>query len=745
MSEKTVYRICPLCEAGCGLAVKLSQNDVEKVRGDGDNPMSKGFTCPKGIALKDLHEDPDRLRTPMIRENGVFREAGWDEALALVERGLARVRKNHGNDAVALYLGNPNTHTMAGGLFIRPLVKSLGTKNFYTSSTVDQMPKMIACGYLYGHPMRIPIPDIDHTDLFVVFGANPFVSNGSLMTAPDIPGRVRALRKRGGKMIVIDPAKTKTAQAADRHLFIRPGSDAFMLLAIVNVLFAEKLVSPGHLGDFIDRDDLGALENAVSEWTPETVADICLVPAADIRDLAREIASSGRCAVYGRMGTSTVANGGLSSWLIEVINILTGNMDRPGGTAFARPAHVPDGGIPKRGFVTGRWRSRVSGAPEVAGEFPAAVLAEEITTPGDGQIRMLITIAGNPVVGAPESDRLDEALGQLDFMVSVDYYINETTRRADVILPPASILCHGHYDFFFHGLSVRNYAAYSPPVLAKGAGEKDKWEILAHLTLIASGMGAEADPGLVAQGILHELASGVIKSLGGADKAGVAEQTLVDMLSGRTAPERILDFLLRIGPYGDNFGMNPAGINFDKLCEHAHGMDLGPLQSWIQTALATPDNKIHLFPKVFRDAVDQLEAPPEQPGDRDRPLYLIGRRHLRTNNSWMHNIPALSAHNPCTLHMHPENARSLGVENNDMVEITSDAGTITAPVEITDTIMPGVVSLPHGWGHDMKGAQLRVAEKNPGVNANRITPAVMDPLSATAVLNGIPVAVAKSG
>jgi len=745
MSQKTVYRICPLCEAGCGLGITLSQNEVEKVRGDADNPMSKGFCCPKGIALKDLHEDPDRLRTPMIRENGVFREAGWDEALALIDRNLARVREKNGNDAVALYLGNPNTHTMAGGLFIRPLVKSLGTKNFYTSSTVDQMPKMIACGHLYGHPMRIPVPDIDHTDLFVVFGANPFVSNGSLMTAPDMPSRVRALQKRGGKMIVIDPAKTKTALAADRHLFILPGTDAFMLLAIVNVLFEEKRVSPGHLADFINDGDIDTLEKAVSAWTPEAAADICLVPAADIRELALEIASSGKCAVYGRMGTSTAPHGGLSSWLIEVINILTGNMDRPGGTAFARPAHVPDGSIPKRGFATDRWRSRVSGAPETAGELPAAVLAEEITTPGNGQIRMLITIAGNPVVGAPESDRLDEALAQLDFMVSVDYYINETTRRANVILPPASIICHGHYDFFFHGLSVRNYGAYSPPVLEKGTGEKDKWEILAHLTLIAKGMGAEADPGQVAQGILHELASGVIKSLGGPEKAGITEQTLIGMLSGKTAPERILDFLLRIGPYGDNFGLNPDGINFDKLSEFEHGMDLGPLQSWIEKAIATPDNKIHLFPLPYQDAINRLEVPPGHPQSGNRGFSLIGRRHLRTNNSWMHNIPALSANNPCTLHIHPENARALGVGNNDMATVTSDAGTISVPVEITDTIMPGVVSLPHGWGHDMKGSQLRVAGKNPGVNANRITPAIMDPLSATAVLNGIPVSVAKSG
>ncbi|MFP3981551.1 MAG: molybdopterin-dependent oxidoreductase [Desulfobacterales bacterium] len=744
MTQTSAYRVCPLCEAGCGLEIKLSGDRVEKIRGDQDHPMSKGFCCPKGIALKDLHADPDRLRTPMIKENGSFREAGWDEALRLVEASLARIREESGNDAVALYLGNPNTHTMAGGLFIRPLIKALKTKNFYSASTVDQMPKMAACGWIYGNPGRIPVPDVDHTDLLVVFGANPFVSNGSLMTAPDFPGRVRALQARGGQMIVIDPAETRTAQAADRHLFIRPGTDVYMLCAIIHVLFKQERISTGHLADLIDPVDIADLKDAVSEWTPAAAESICRVPSDEITRLARQIAEADKCAVYGRMGTSTVRHGTLCSWLIEAVNILTGNLDRQGGTGFARPAHVPDGSIPKKGFTIGRWHSRVSGAAEVAGELPVALMAEEMETPGEGQIRSLITIAGNPVVAVPESRRLDAALAELDFMVCVDYYINETTRRADVILPPASILCHGHYDFFFHGLSVRNFAAYSPPVLEKGPAEKDKWEIVAHLTHIASGRGAAADPGQVADRILDGLADNVIRAMGGPEKAGVTKDDLTGMLSGRRGPERILDFLLRIGPYGDNFGLKPDGINFDKLAASPHGMDLGPLSSWIEKALATPDGKIHLFPRQLRGAMEQLSTPPANDRPEKRPLELIGRRHLRTNNSWMHNIAALSKNNPCTLYVHPDDAGVLGLENGDFAEITSDADRICAPVEITEQIMPGVVSLPHGWGHDMEGMQMRVASQNPGVNTNRITPGEVDWLSATAVLNGIPVAVAKS-
>ncbi|MBS0013310.1 MAG: molybdopterin-dependent oxidoreductase, partial [Desulfobacterales bacterium] len=663
MTQTTAYRTCPLCEAGCGLEITLSENHVEKIRGDQQHPMSKGFCCPKGIALKELHQDPDRLTSPMIRENGQFRKAGWDEALAMVDQNLIRIRKSYGNDSVAIYLGNPNTHTMAGGLFVRPMAKAFQTKNFYSASTVDQMPKMAACGWLYGHPGRIPVPDIDHTDLFVVFGANPYVSNGSLMTAPDIPGRVQALQNRGGKMIVIDPARTRTAEAANQHLFIRPGTDVYMLCAIVNVLFDQDQVRPGHLSDFLDTADISALRDAVSHWTPKAAAPLCGVAEEEIANLAREIAQADKCAVYGRMGTCTAAFGTLCSWLIEVINILTGNLDAKGGTGFPKAAHVPDGSIAKKGFATGRWRSRVSDAPEVCGELPAAMMAEEMESPGDGQIRALVTVAGNPVVAVPDSDRLDAAMAGLDFMVSVDYYINESTRRASVILPPAAILCHGHYDFFFHGLSVRNFAAYCPPVLKKGPEEKDKWEILAHLALIGQGRGASADPGEVAEAMVSQLAAGVISAMGGEQKAGVSRDALIGMLSGSRGPERVLDLLLHIGPYGDNFGLKPDGLSLDKLLANPRGVDLGPLESWIDRAVSNPDGKIHLFAQVFQKALADLGIPDNSDSAAGRPLRLIGRRHLRTNNSWMHNIAALSTKNPCTLRVNPEDAARLELQD----------------------------------------------------------------------------------
>lgn len=742
MTTHTSYRTCPLCEAGCGLEISLKDKKITKVRGDAKNVMSRGFCCPKGIAIKELHEDPDRLRHPVIKENGTFRKATWDEALSAVSEGLASVRKNHGNDAVAIYLGNPNTHTMAGALFLKPLIKALRTKNFFTASTVDQIPKQTVCGFLYGSMENIPVPDIDHTDLFIVTGANPLVSGGSLMTAPDMPGRIKKLRERGGKMIVIDPVRTRTAEAADNHYFIRPGTDAVFLFAIVRILLKEFHLSGSRYGAMISNIEL--LEKYSDSFTPELASGICGISEKDIRLIAEKIAESRKCAVYGRMGTSTVRFGTLSSWLIEIINILTGNLDRQGGTMFPRPAHIPEAKKSGKGFRTGRWHSRVSKAPEVGGEIPVSVMAEEMETPGKGQIKALITVAGNPVVAIPESERVDRALAGLDFMVSVDFYINETTRHANVILPPASPLSHGHYDFVFNGFSVRNRAVYSPPVIEKEPDEKDKWEILAHLSLIAEGCSHKTEPDVLSERMLAELAEAVIMAIGGA-ASGVTREMLFSSLSAPEGPERILDFLLKTGPYGDGFGMKPDGLSFKKLLENPHGIDLGEMRPGLEKVLATPDRTIDLVPEALESEIKNLEGWAKYvsiPSDiSEKGLVLIGRRHLRTNNSWMHNLPSMIKGNKCTLCVNPLDAGTIRLNNGIMATITSETGTINAPVEITDRIMPGVVSLPHGWGHDLPGVKLSKASQNPGVNTNRITPPNYDPVCGNAVLNGIRVTV----
>ncbi|WP_436521092.1 molybdopterin oxidoreductase family protein [Actinoplanes sp. HUAS TT8] len=709
---RTAYRTCPLCEAACGLELTVAGGVITGVRGDREHVFSRGFICPKGATFGGLSGDPDRLRRPMVRRGGEHVEVSWDEAFAAVQDGLRPIIETYGGPAVAAYLGNPNVHTMAGGLYVTPLLKALGTRNVFSASTVDQMPKHVSCGYLFGSPLAIPVPDLDRTDFLLMLGANPWESNGSLATAADFPGRLRAIQARGGRFVVVDPRRTRTAEHADEHLFIRPGTDAFLLFGIVHTLFAEGLVDLGRLMPYAQGvDDLEGLARA---FAPERVSGVCDVPAGRIRGLARELAAAPTAAVYGRIGTCTVEFGTLTSWLVDVINVLTGNLDRPGGVMFPLAAHLRPNAEPGgKGFTTGRWHSRVRGLPEVKGELPVATLADEIETPGDGQVRAFLTVAGNPVLSTPNSGRLDRALAGLDFMVSVDPYLNETTRHADVILPPLDATQKGHYDFSFLALAVRNFASYSPPIFPADPGGMDECDILARLILIVSGQGASADPAVLHDAMLARAQQ----------KSGQAE------VSGDGPAERLLDVALRAGAYG---------LSLDDLVAAPHGVDLGPLQPRIPEVLRTPSGLIELCAPPLVAEAARLRAAL----DRPRPgLVLIGRRHLRSNNSWMHNVPALvKGRSRCTLQVHPADADRLSLADGQPAAVTSRAGSLSAVVEVTDRVMPGVVSLPHGWGHDRPGVRLGVAADRPGVNSNLLTDElVIDPLSGNAVLNGIPV------
>src|SRR5690606_35338567 len=439
---RTLLRTCPLCEAVCGLEITLDAEDrVLSVRGDKKDPFSKGFLCPKGASLGRLDDDPDRLTGPVIRDRatGRHRRASWDEALDLIAESMPALVAEHGSQAVGMYVGNPNAHTVAGALYLPLLIRAVGTKNLFSASTADQMPKQVSSGLMFGDPLTVAVPDLDRTDHLLMLGANPLESNGSLCTAPDFPGRLAALRRRGGRLVVVDPRRTRTAKLADEHLFIRPGSDAYLLFGLVNTLFAENLTDVR-----VPVDGLDEVRAAAAAFTPAVVAARTGVPAETVVRLARELAAAPSAAVYARIGTCTAEFGTLTQWLVDVLNVLTGNLDRPGGAMFARPAAL--GIVRSKPFRTGRWHSRVRGLPEAMGEIPVATLAEEITTPGEGQIRAMVTVAGNPVLSAPGGARLAEAFAGLDFMVSVDRYVNETTRHADVILPPPRIAQSPHYD-----------------------------------------------------------------------------------------------------------------------------------------------------------------------------------------------------------------------------------------------------------------------------------------------------------
>ncbi|WP_238431364.1 molybdopterin oxidoreductase family protein [Streptomyces cavernae] len=734
----TALRVCPLCEATCGLTLTIEGSRVTGARGDRDDVFSKGFICPKGASFGALDADPDRLRTPLVRKDGELREATWDEAFDAVAAGIRPVVERHGPHAVGILLGNPNVHTMAGALYPPVLLAGLGSRSLFTASTLDQMPKHVSSGLLYGDANAIPVPDLDHTDHLLLIGANPLESNGSLCTAPDFPGKLRALKARGGTLTVVDPRRTRTAKLADRHVAIRPGTDALLLAAMVNVLCEERLIELGELAPHVqDVDEVAA---AVREFTPEAAADACDVPADTIRTLARELAAAPTAAVYGRIGSCTVPHGTLASWLVDVLNILTGNLDRPGGALFPQSAtdRTPRPAGPGHGFRLGRWNSRVSGHPEAKGELPMAVLAEEIdTATAEGSpVRAVICVAANPVLSAPDGDRLDKALGSLDFMVSVDPYLNETSRHADVVLPPPPPSQSAHFDFAFNTLAVRNQVRYNRAAVPLESGRMAETEILARLVLAATGMHG-ADPSAVDAMVIDTTLAKAVKEphspVHGRDPKELAAQ-----LTGDNGPERRLDMMLRIGPYGDGFGTREDGLTLEKLLAHPHGIDLGPLRPRLPQPLKTRSGRIELLPEPIVGDLPRLRA-----ALRERPagLVLVGRRHLRSNNSWMHNVPALTGgSNRCTLHVHPHDAERLGLGDGAPVRVKGAGGSVTAPVEITDSVRPGVVSLPHGWGHDRPGTRMNHAATDPGVNVNQLLDgSLLDPLSGTAVLNGVPV------
>lgn len=772
--SRTHYRTCHLCEAMCGVALQVDGGRVVSVRGDKQDPLSRGYICPKAAALGDLQDDPDRLRYPLRRTatgKGLagYTRISWDEALAEVAERLPAIQAAHGNNAVAVYAGNPTVHNYSALLSWLFFTKSLKTRSRFSATSVDQLPHHLTALLMFGHQLLLPIPDVDRTDFMLILGANPAVSNGSLMSAPGIAKRLTAIRERGGQVVLIDPRRTETAELVDRHHFIRPGTDVLLMLALLHTVLTEGLAAPGRLAAL--TSGLDELAPLCAEFSPEVAAGPTGIAAADIRALGRAFAGARAAVCYGRMGVSTQEFGAATQWLINVLNIVTGNLDRPGGAMFTRPAFdlvALAAQLGERGHFD-KGRSRVRKLPEYGGEYPVSTLAEEILTPGRGQIRALVTHAGNPVLSTPNGAALDRALASLDYMVAIDFYLNETTRHAHLILPPTYSLEHDHYDATFHLLAVRNTAKYSPALLTPAPDTRHEYQILGELT---ARIGAR----------------------------GAAWLTpLRRKLYAELTPQRLLALGLRLGPYG----FAGSGLSLQKLKDAAHGLDLGPLTSCLPERLYTADKKIQLVPAVLRGDLARVRqkflraATPANPpaasastaatladppaatasaavppaasasaavtpaasasatgtGAPGSPsadaatggydLQLIGRRHLRSNNSWMHNSQRLVKGPPrCTLLIHPDDAARRGIVAEQRVRVRSRVGSIALPAELTADVMPGVVSIPHGWGHDRPGIALATAQAHPGVSVNDLTDELLvDELCGNAVLNGVPVRV----
>jgi anaerobic selenocysteine-containing dehydrogenase len=719
---QTHFRTCNLCEAMCGLVIQSHGDEILSIRGDDDDPFSQGHICPKATALADIYHDPDRLRHPVRRTAAGWERIGWDEAFDEVVANITRVQKQYGRHAVGVYQGNPNVHNSGSLLYSAPFIRSLRTKHRFSATSVDQLPHHFAAFFMFGHYLLLPIPDVDRTQFMLMLGANPLVSNGSIMTAPGMKRRIHALQQRGGKLVVIDPRRTETAVLANAHHFIKPGSDVLLLLALLNTIFAEQLDSPGDLADL--ADGLEEVRTIAADFAPESVATLTGIRAETIRQLARDFCAAETAVCYGRMGVSVQQFGGLCHWLINVLNFVTGNLDREGGAMFTLPAIDIVGMTTVTGQTGryGRWHSRVRKLPEFIGELPVSTLAEEILIPGEDQIRAMLINAGNPVLSTPNGTQLDKAFAELEFMVAIDIYINETTRHAHIILPPTTGLETDHYDIVFHALAVRNTAKYSPAMLPAAEDARHDWEILYALR-----QRLEGNPPISRH----------------------TSQGKFDFFK-RLPPHKILDLALRYGPYGAQ-GFNRKnvrekgkdGLKLRTLQQNPHGVDLGALRPLLKQRICTENGRIQLAPAIIIADVDRVKTDFLQ-GDtlaHDEPLLLIGRRQLRSNNSWMHNSPRLmKGKDRCTLLINPQDADAHHLEDGQVVTVTSRKGCVRLPVERSDTMMRGVVSMPHGWGHNREGVRLRTAHESPGASINDLTDdQAVDLLTGNAAFSGIPV------
>ncbi|MCP8635224.1 molybdopterin oxidoreductase family protein [Pseudomonas mosselii] len=699
MTKTLHHRACHLCEAICGLNIEVTHEAdgparISSIKGDPQDPFSRGHVCPKAVALQDIQEDPDRLRQPHRRIGDQWLPISWDEAFALAAERLWAIQQAHGRNAVAVYQGNPSVHNYGLMTHSNYFLGLLKTRNRFSATSVDQLPQHLTSHLMYGHGLLLPIPDIDHTQFMLILGGNPLASNGSIMTVPDVEKRLKALKARGGQLVVVDPRRSETAALADQHLFIRPGGDAALLCGLLHTLFSENLARGSHL----PVAGLEQVREAILPFDASAMSALCGIPAEAIRQLARDFAAADKAVCYGRMGVSTQAFGSLCHWLVQLINLVTGNLDREGGALCTAPA--VDLVASTSGGHFDQWRSRVSGLPEYGGELPVSALAEEILEPGEGQVRALVTVAGNPVLSTPNGRRLDDALAGLDFMLSIDLYINETTRHADLILPSTSALENDHYDSTFNLLAVRNVTRFNRAILPKPDGALHDWEIFVGLA------------------------------------KAFAERAQVE-LKATLSPAQMIDFALRKGPYGDG---TPWKLSLEALDAYPHGLDLGPLYANLATRLRTASGQVEAAPAVLLEDLRRLASVSAPTDDQ---LLLIGRRHVRSNNSWMHNYHRLVKGKPRhQLLMHPDDLSRRQLQDGQMVRVRSRTGVIEVAVQASEEMMPGVVSLPHGYGHGRQGARLQVAAVQPGASANDLTDEhLRDGVSGNAALNGVPVQV----
>jgi anaerobic selenocysteine-containing dehydrogenase len=769
-SIKKHYRACNICDAMCGVEITYQDKKILSIKGDKKDPVSKGFICPKATALQDLHEDPDRLRQPMLKTENGWQTIEWERAFDIAAEKLTDIRFAFGKDSVAMYVGNPTAHNHGNVLFLKGLTDAINTNNRYSATSVDQLPHMLAAMKLFGNSTLFPIPDVERSRYLIIIGGNPVASGGSFMCGPDIKRKLSNIKRRKhGKVVCIDPRFTETAQIASEHYFITPGKDALLFLAMINVIFSEGLENTGH----IPTENINVLKGISLPFLPEKVAEEVGIEAETIEQLAKDLATRENAALYARLGTCIQEYGSLCSWLAYVLNIITNNLDVEGGMMFPKPAIDLVGLGALSGEVNSfdRRRSRVRNMPSMAGEFPASTLADEMLEEGEGQIKALVTCAGNPVLSVPNGKKMEEGLQKLEFMLSFDMYINETTQHADLIIPPTSVLEHSHYDLVLQIVAFRHSAKYSPALFEKPEGSYHEWQSYLEVTSrinkrIQLGRGQQLKIELNRR-YLNQLGDeGILNFMlktGPYGRKPVVVDSLNRMLSSKKLPvvnsiwkgfaslfekglrsNSTINSYLETTPYGKHAFPIFGGLNLKKVKQQIHGIDIGPMVPMMPERLNTKSKSVDLNPEYLSKEINRLSAQLEQ-GTKSQSLdlLLIGRRHIRSNNSWLHNSHRLvKGKSRCTLMMHSKDATSRKLTDGEVVNVRSRVGEVSLPLEISDDIKLGVVSIPHGWGHHREGNQLSVASKHAGVSVNDLTDdAMFEPLTGQAICNGVPVQV----
>ncbi|WP_395308774.1 molybdopterin-dependent oxidoreductase [Mycobacterium sp. AMU20-3851] len=718
MSAEQKVTYCRICEPLCGLIATVEDGRLQSLRPDKDHPLSQGRACPKGIAFTDVQNDPDRVLTPLRRQpDGSFTEVGWDEALEDIARRLQAVLHTHGGGAVGEYYGNPSAFGYAASLWSGLFMKRIGAGHLYSAGSQDINSRYVASRLLYGAATQIPFPDLPRTDFLFMLGANPLVSHGSALRVPRVRDDLAGIVKRGGRIVVVDPRRTETA-AAYEHLPVRPDSDAWLLLSLLHVVFADGLEDRATIT--AQATGIDTLRDLCSAFPPEDTAERTGVAAQTLRTLAHAFATAPTAVAYGRTGACLGHHGTLVSFLIDALNLVTGNLDRPGGALMSHQViPVEDFGERSGAFSYNDKKSRIGGFPDVFGTFPAALIADEITTAGEGQLRALFVFAGNPVLSVPNSAALEAALPQLDLLVSLDLYVNETNRHADYILPGTTFLERDDMPMAYAACCPTVFLQAAEPVVAPYGQARPEWEVFQEL---ATRMGLS----LLATGPMQWL-NPVLRGL--------------ERLGLRMTPQKMMTMLLRVGPYGDRFGLRRGGLNPRKLRAHPHGIVLAEHapHGVLADVVAHRNGKVCLDPAEIRAEVGRLGSAPGT--SAQFPLSAIGIRELRSQNSWMHNSPTLMKGNRRQrARINPADAEAAGVTDGSVARVVSATGAIELEVTVTDEVGPGTIAIPQGWGH--RGGGWRLANANPGVNVNELTssrPEDLEALAGMSVLNGVAV------